>query len=62
MLPLFGIALLVFALLLFAARGLRYAAEKALARSSNRSAATAIGRLLYVGMVALAVLIAVTIA
>ena len=62
MLPLFVAAILVFVLLLFVARGARYAAEKALARTSNRSAATAIGRLAYVAMVALAVLIAVTIA
>ena len=62
MLPLLAAAILVFVLLLFAARGVRYLAEKALRRSSNQSAATAIGRLLYVAMVALAVLIAVTIA
>ena len=62
MLPLLAAAILVFVLLLFAARGLRYLAERALKRSSNQSAATAIGRLLYVAMVALAVLIAVTIA
>lgn len=62
MLPLLAAGIIVFVLLLFVARGVRYAAEKALARSSNRSAATAIGRLLYVGMLALAVLIAVTIA
>ncbi len=62
MLPLLATAVVVFALLLFLARGLRFVAEKALARSSNRGAATAIGRLLYVAMVALAILIAVTIA
>jgi len=62
MLPLLATALVVFVVLLFLARGLRFVAEKALARSSNRGAATAIGRLLYVAMVALAVLIAVTIA
>lgn len=62
MLPLLAAAILVFVLLLLAARGVRYLAEKALRRSSNQSAATAIGRLLYVAMVALAVLIAVTIA
>jgi len=62
MLPLLATASVVFVLLLFLARGLRFVAEKALARSSNRGAATAIGRLLHVAMVALAVLIAVTIA
>lgn len=62
MLPLLAAAILVFVLLVFAARGLRYLAEKALRRSSNQSAATAIGRLMYVAMVGLAVLIAVTIA
>jgi small conductance mechanosensitive channel len=62
MLPLIVTALVVLALLLFLARGLRFLAEKALARSSNRGAATAIGRLLHVAMVALAILIAVTIA
>jgi len=62
MLPLLAVAIIVFVLLLFAARGLRHLAEKALKRSSNQSAATAIGRLFYVGMVGLAGLIAVTIA
>lgn len=62
LLPLLAVALVVFVLLLFAARGVRALAERALARASNRSAATAVGRLLYVAMVALAVLIAVTIA
>jgi small conductance mechanosensitive channel len=62
MLPLLVTALVVLALLLFLARGLRFLAEKALARSSNRGAATAIGRLLHVAMVGLAILIAVTIA
>lgn len=62
MLPLLAVAVIVFVLLLFAARGVRYLAEKALARTSNQGAATAIGRLLYVAMVGLAVLIAVTIA
>ena len=62
MLPLLAAAILVFVLLLFAARVVRSLAEKALKRSSNQSAATAIGRLLYVAMVGLAVLIAVTIA
>lgn len=62
LLPLLATSLIVFVLLLFFARALRFVAEKALARSSNRGAATAIGRLLHVAMVALAVLIAVTIA
>lgn len=62
MIPLLGAAILVFVLLLFAARGVRYLTEKALRRSSNQSAATAIGRLMHVAMVGLAVLIALTIA
>jgi len=62
MLPLLAAGIIVFVLLLFVARGLRYTVEKALARSSNRGAARAVGRLLYVAMIALAVLIAVTIA
>ncbi len=62
MLPLLAAASVIFVLLLFAARGVRHLAEKALRRSSNRSAAIAISRLLYVAMVGLAVLIAVTIA
>jgi small conductance mechanosensitive channel len=61
-LPLLGVALVAFVVLLFVAKGVRRVAERALARSSNRGAATAIGRILYVLMVALAVLIAVTIA
>lgn len=62
LLPLLAAAIVIFVLLLFAARGVRHLAEKALRRSSNRSAAIAISRLLYVAMVGLAVLIAVTIA
>lgn len=62
MLPLLVAAIVVFVLLLFAARGVRHVAEKALRRSSNRSAAIAISRLLYVAMVGLAMMIAVTIA
>jgi hypothetical protein len=58
MLPLLAAAIFVFVLLLFAARGFRHVTEKALQRSSNQSAATAIGRLLYVTMVGLAVMIA----
>ena len=62
MLPLLVAAIIVFVLLVFAARGLRHVTEKALKRSSNQSAATAIGRLLYVAMIGLALMIAVTIA
>ncbi len=62
MLPLLAAAIFIFVLLLFAARGLRHMTEKALRRSANRSAATAIGRLFYVAMVAIAAMIAVTIA
>lgn len=62
MLPLLAAAIVIFVLLLFAARGVRHVAEKALKRSSNQSAATAIGRLLYVAMVGFAAMIAVTIA
>lgn len=49
-------------LLLFVAKGVRALAERALARTSNRSAATAIGRILYIAMLSVAVLIAVTVA
>ena len=62
MLPLFAVALIAFLVLLFAAKGIRSLAERALARSANQSAATAISRLLYIFMVGLALLIAVTIA
>ena len=62
MLPLLAAALVIFIVLLFLARGVRSLAERALARSSNRSAATAIGRMLYIFMIGIAVLIAVTIA
>jgi small-conductance mechanosensitive channel len=62
LLPLLLVAVVVFVVLLFIAKGLRHLAERALSRTSNRSAATAIGRILYIVMVSLAVLIAVTIA
>lgn len=62
MLPLLMAALVAFIILLFVAKGIRKLAERALARSSNQSAATAISRLLYIFLVGLAVLIAVTIA
>ena len=61
-LPLLAAAILIFVLLLLGAKGIRHLAEKAMKRSSNQGAATAIGRLLYVAMVGLAVMIAVTIA
>lgn len=61
MLPLLITGSVVFMLLL-AAKAIRYLAERALARTSNRSAATAIGRILYILMLGLAVLIAVTVA
>jgi len=61
-LPLFVVAIVVFVVLLFAAKFIRRIAERGLARSSNESAATAIGRLLYVVLVAVALLISVTIA
>lgn len=62
MIPLLVAALAVFVVLLFLAKGLRYLVERALARTSNRSAATAIGRILYILMLGMAVLIAVTVA
>jgi small conductance mechanosensitive channel len=62
MLPLLAVALIAFVILLFVAKVLRSLVERALARSANRGAAIAIGRIAYVLMVALAVLIAVTIA
>ena len=62
MIPLLIAALVVFVVLLFLAKGVRYLAERALARTSNRSAATAIGRILYIVMLAMALLIAVTVA
>ena len=62
LLPLLLVAVVVFVVLLVIAKGLRHLAERALSRTSNRSAATAIGRILYIVMVSLAVLIAVTIA
>lgn len=62
MLPLLAVAVVVFVLLLFAAKGVRSLVERVLARSSNRNAATAIGRILYIVLISLAALIAVTIA
>ena len=62
MIPLLVAALVVFVVLLLLAKGLRYVVERALSRTSNRSAATAIGRILYIVMLALAGLIAVTVA
>jgi small-conductance mechanosensitive channel len=62
MLPLLVLAIIAFVLLLFVAKGVRHVVERVLARSSNRSAATAIGRLVYIAAAILAALIAVTIA
>jgi len=62
MLPLLAAGLIAFVFLLFVAKVVRKLAERALARSSNQSAATAISRLLYIFLLGLAVLIAVTIA
>lgn len=62
MLPLLLLGLVAFVTLLLLAKGLRRLAVRALARTSNHSAAEAVARLLYVLMVAVAVLIAVTIA
>jgi small-conductance mechanosensitive channel len=62
MVPLLIAGLVVFVLLSLLAKGVRNLAERALARTTNRSAATAIGRILYILLVGLAVLIAVTVA
>ncbi len=62
MLPLLVAGLLVFLVLLMLAKAVRYGIERALARSSNRSAAVAIGRILYILMLGIALLIAVTVA
>lgn len=62
MLPLLVAGLLVFLVLLMLAKAVRYGVERALARSSNRSAAIAIGRILYILMLGIALLIAVTVA
>lgn len=62
MLPLLIAGIAVFLLLLLTASFIRKLAERALARAAAPNAATAIGRLLHVGMTALAALIAVTVA
>lgn len=62
MLPLLVAGLLVFLVLLMIARFVRYGIERVLARSSDRSAAVAIGRILYILMLGVALLIAVTVA
>jgi small conductance mechanosensitive channel len=62
MVPLLIAGLLVFFLLVFVAKGVRALIERALARTSNRSAATAIGRITYILLIALALLIGVTVA
>ncbi len=61
MLPLLVAGILIFLVLLFVAKGVRSVAERAIGRSADKSAAIAIGRLVYVMMIALAVLVAVTI-
>jgi small conductance mechanosensitive channel len=62
MIPLLMAGFIVFVLLLLLAKGVRALAERALARTSNRSAATAIGRILYILLIGLAALIALTVA
>jgi small conductance mechanosensitive channel len=62
MIPLLVAGLVVFALLLLLARGVRALLERALARTSNQSAAVAIGRIIYILLIGLAALIAVTVA
>ncbi len=62
MLPLLVAGIVVFLVLLLAASLIRRLAERGLARAAAPNAATAIGRLLYVAMKALAGLIAVTVA
>jgi small-conductance mechanosensitive channel len=61
MLPLLAAGIIVFAILLLVARTVRRVAERALSRTEP-NAATAIGRILYAGLVALAALISVTVA
>lgn len=62
MLPLLVAGLAVFIVLLFAAKGVRRLVTRALARSSNQNAATAVGRIVYILLIGLALLIAVTVA
>ena len=62
MLPLLVAGIIVFVLLLLLAKGVRCVVERALARTENRSAATAIGRILYILLVSIAALIAITVA
>jgi small conductance mechanosensitive channel len=61
MIPLLVAGLVVFVVLLLLAKGVRALLERALARTSNRSAATAIGRIAYILLIGLAALIAVTV-
>jgi small-conductance mechanosensitive channel len=61
MLPLLVAGLVVFVVLLFIAKGLRRLVTRALARSSNKSAATAIGRIVYVLLIGIAILISITV-
>ena len=62
MIPLLIAGLVVFLLLLIAAKVVRYLLERGLARTSNRSAAAAIGRIVYILLIGLAVLVGVTVA
>ncbi len=62
MLPLLVTGLAVFVLLALAAKGVRGLVTRGLARSSDPNAATAIGRVVYILLVGLALLIAVTVA
>ena len=62
LIPLLAAGAITFVLLLFVSAGLRRLAERALARSANRGAAVAIGRILYILLVGLSLLIAVTVA
>lgn len=62
MLPMLAAGIIVFLLLLVVARLARRVAERALSRSAQPNAALAIGRILHVGLITLAGLIAVTVA
>lgn len=62
MIPLLVAGLVVFLLLLIVAKVGRYLLERGLARTSNRSAAAAIGRIVYILLIGLAVLVGVTVA
>ncbi len=62
LLPLLAAGLLVFLALLILARLARRVVERALARAAAPNAAAAIGRIVHVAMIALAALVAVTVA